>query len=63
MLADGPNLFHSQGHLWHQQRVSAFVAFPEVKRGSPGLPSSFYLTVGGEPQCSIQAINTIIHIP
>ena len=41
MLAEGPHPFHSQGHLWHQQRGSTFIAFPEVKRGSPGLLSSF----------------------
>ena len=41
MLAEGPNPFHFQGCLQHQQRVSAFVAFTEVKRGSSGLPSSF----------------------
>ena len=41
MLAEGSNPFCAQGHLQPQQRVSAFVAFPEAKRGSPGLPSSF----------------------
>ena len=41
MLAEGMNPFHSQGHLQHQWRGSAFIAFPEVKRGSPRLLSSF----------------------
>ena len=42
-LAEGLNPFHSQRHLWHQWRMSAFAAFPEVKRGSPGLLFSFSL--------------------
>ena len=41
MLAEGLNPFHAQGHLQPQWRVSTFVAFPEAKRGSPRLPSSF----------------------
>ena len=42
-LAEELNPFCSQGHLRHQQRMSAFAAFPEVKRGSPGLLFSFSL--------------------
>ena len=36
----GPTPFCFQEHL-HQWRMSAFAAFPEGRRGSPGLPLSF----------------------
>ena len=38
----GPTPFCFQEHL-HQWRMSAFTAFPEGRRGSPGLPFSFLL--------------------
>ena len=43
MLAGEPIPFHFQEHLRPQQRMSAFAAYPKVKRGSPGLPFSFSL--------------------
>ena len=43
MLVEELILFRFQEHLHPQQRMSAFAAYPEVKRGSPVLPFSFSL--------------------
>ena len=39
----GPIPFHFQEHLQPQQGMSTFAAYPEGRRGSPGLPFSFLL--------------------
>ena len=39
----GPILFCFQEHLWPQRRMSTFAAYPEGRRGSPGLPFSLLL--------------------
>ena len=43
MLVEELILFCFQEHLHPQQRMSAFAAYPKVRRGSPGLPFSFSL--------------------
>ena len=43
ILAEELILFCFQECLCPQQRMSTFAAYPEVKRGSPGLPFSFSL--------------------
>ena len=43
MFAEELTPFHFQEHLWPWWGMSAFAAYPEGRRGSPGLPFSFSL--------------------
>ena len=43
MFVEGLTSFCFQERLWPQQGMSAFTAYPEGRRGSPGLPFSFSL--------------------